>query len=220
MDIYTVNFRAIGGVWRNCGPTSGQSAALAADQAFSKTASNAYSEVFSENQGLMNQLTTGLSGIIQAGQNQQGESPAELAAQNSQAINAAAAGNQKVQQEIGLNAAKGTANPGVESGVTQAERASAATNVDTNLSNTEANITQKNYDIGRQNYWSAVGEQEKAPGAFEDPASQILSVENQGNQTEGSQANQNAQDSLGNEALGAIEGAGADVATVLGGKKA
>ena len=97
-----------------------------------------------------------LQGIINAGPSQQGI-PTELAAQNSQAINAAAASNQKAQQEIGLNAAKGTANPGVESGVTQAERSSAATAVDTNLNNTEANITQKNYDIGRQNYWRPKG---------------------------------------------------------------
>jgi hypothetical protein len=216
--IYEVNFRYIGRSWFNCGPTAGQSGALTTDQNFSKTLGAAYNQVFSENQGLMQNLTGNLQGIINAGPSQQGESPTELAAQNSQAINAAAASNQKAQQEIGLNAAKGTANPGVESGITQAERSSAATAVDTNLNNTEANITQKSYDIGRQNYWSAVGEQEKAPAAFEDPANQAGQVATGANQVTDTQANQNAQDSLGNELLGLGEGLAADTATAVGGK--
>lgn len=165
----------------------------------------------------MQNLTGNLQGIINAGPSQQGESPTELAAQNSQAINAAAASNQKAQQEIGLNAAKGTANPGVESGITQAERSSAATAVDTNLNNTEANITQKSYDIGRQNYWSAVEGQEKAPAAFEDPANQAGQVATGANQVTDTQANANAADSTGNELLGLGEGLAADTATVAGG---
>jgi hypothetical protein len=219
MDIYTVNFRAIAGTWRNCGPTAGQGAALTADQNFSKTLGAAYNETFSTNTALMNNLTGGLQGIINAGPSQQGFSPQELAAQNSQAINSAAAGNQKVQQEIGLNAAKGTANPGVESGVTQAERSSAATAVDTNLSNTEANITNANYTAGRQNYFEAVKSQEAAPAAFEDPTNQAASVATGANQVSDTQANANAADSTGNELLGLGEGLASDVATVYGGKK-
>jgi hypothetical protein len=217
--IYEVNFRYIGRSWFNCGPTAGQSGALTTDQNFSKTLGAAYNQVFSENQGLMQNLTSNLQGIINAGPSQQGFSPQELAAQNSQAINAAAASNQKVQQEIGVNAAKGTANPGVESGVTQAERSSAATSVDTNLSNTEANITNANYTTGRQNYWSAVGAQESAPGAFENPANQAGSVASGANQVTDTQANATAADSTGNELLGLGEGLAADTATVLGGKK-
>jgi hypothetical protein len=219
MNAAILNLRYTGGTWRNCGPSAAQSAATTADANFSKTLNASYNEVFSENQGLMQNLTSGLTGIINAGPNQQGFSPEELAAQNSQAINAAAAGNQKVQQEIGLNAAKGTANPGVESGVTQAERSSAATGVDTNLSNTEANITNANYTTGRQNYWSAVGAQEAAPGAFENPSNQTASTVTGSNEAAGQQANATAADSTGNELLGLGEGLAGDVATAVGGKK-
>ena len=214
--IYEVNFRYIGRSWFNCGPTAGQSGALTTDQNFSKTLGAAYNQVFSENQGLMQNLTGNLQGIINAGPSQQGFSPQELAAQNSQAINAAAASNQKVQQEIGVNAAKGTANPGVESGITQAERSSAATTVDTNLSNTAANITNADYTTGRQNYFSAVGAQEAAPGAFENPANQAGSVASGANQVTDTQANANAADSTGNELLGLGEGLAADAGTALG----
>lgn len=214
-----LSLRYIGDVWKNCGPTAGQKSALETDQAFSKTLGSSYNEVFSENQDLMKGLTTGLSGIIQAGPSQQGFTPQQLAAENSQAINAGAASNQKIQQEIGLNGAKGSANPGVESGVEQAERSAAATSVDQNLNNTEANITQKNYDTGRQNYWSAVGAQEAAPGAFENPATSVANAATGSNSVSDTQANNNAQDSTGNELLGLGEGLAGDVATAYGGKK-
>lgn len=202
--------------WKNCGNTAGQKSALQNDQAFSALMKGSYSQEFGENQALMNSLTTNLGGIINAGPGQQGETPTELAAQNSQAINAAAASNQKIQQEIGVQGAKsGTANPGVESGVEQAERANAATAVDTNLNNTEANITQHSYDIGRQNYWNAVGEQEKAPGAFEDPSNQAANAVTGANQNTDTQANANAASSTGTEMLGLGEGLAADAASAF-----
>ena len=214
-------FRFVGDTWRNCGDTAGQTSALASDQQFSSLMKGNYSQEFSENQTLMNNLTTNLSGIINAGPGQQGETPTELAAQDSQAINAAAASNQKIQQEIGVNGAKsGSANPGVESGVEQAERANAATGVDTNLNNAEANITQHSYDVGRQNYWSAVEGQEKAPGAFEDPSKQAANAVTCAKQTTDTQANANAASSTGTELLGLSEGLGSDAATYFGAKKA
>ena len=213
-------FRFVGDTWRNCGDTAGQTSALASDQQFSSLMKGNYSQEFSENQTLMNNLTTNLSGIINAGPGQQGETPTELAAQDSQAINAAAASNQKIQQEIGVNGAKsGSANPGVESGVEQAERANAATGVDTNLNNAEANITQHSYDVGRQNYWSAVEGQEQAPGAFEDPSNQAANAVTGANQTTDTQANANAASSTGTELLGLSEGLGSDAATVFGAKR-
>lgn len=213
-------FRFVGDIWKNCGDTAGQKSALQSDQAFSALMKSNYGTEFGENQALMKNLTTNLGGIINAGQGQQGETPTELAAQNSQAINAAAASNQKIQQEIGVNGAKsGSANPGVESGVEQAERANAATAVDTNLNNTEANITQHSYDVGRQNYWNAVGEQEKAPGAFENPTSEAAGQVTGANQVTDTQANANAASSTGTELLGLGEGLAADAATAYGGGK-
>jgi len=216
--IYTVNLRYIGNVFKNCGPTSGQKEALATDQAFSKTLASSYGQVFTENMGLFNNLTSNLGGIIAAGPGQQGFSAQELAAKNSQNINNAAASNQKLQTVIGENGAKsGTASPGVESGIEQAERSVAATQVDTTLNNNAADITNQNYATGRQNYWSAVQGQEAAPGAFENPITQAGEAATGSNNTTNSQANQNAQDSLGNELLGLGEGLAADAATAVGG---
>lgn len=199
-----------------CGTSSGQEGALASDQAFQKTLTSNYAKEFGQNQTLMNNLTTNLGGIISAGPGQQGFTAPELAAKNSQAINSAAASNQKLQTVIGENGAKSGGAPGVESGVQQAERASAATAVDTGLNNTEANITNENYDVGRQNYFNAVGAQEKAPGAFEDPTNQMAGEVTGANNATAGQANQNAADSTGTEMLGLGEGLASDTATFFG----
>jgi len=216
--VYDLDLRWIGGSWFNCGPTSGQSQSLAADQAFQSTLNNSYATEFGENQALMKNLTTNLGQIVAAGPGQQGYTPTELAAQNSQAINAAAAGNQKLQTAIGENAAAhGGGAPGVESGVEQAEKAAAATTEDTQLANTEANITNANYATGRQNYWSAVQGQMQAPGAFEDPLSATAKNIVGANADTGEEANSVASSSLGNELLGLGEGLAGDVSTVAGG---
>ena len=85
------------------------------------------------------------------------------------------------------------ADPGVESGVVQAERASAATSVENNLSNQEAAITQKNYDIGRANYNAAAEGLMKAPGALENPVTDAASAVNTPDKDTQDQANVNAQ---------------------------
>jgi hypothetical protein len=214
MTVARLNLLYIGSVWKNCGPTGGQTDALKSDQAFQKMLSSDYQSTFQQNQALFNNLTSNLGSIISAGPGQQGFTAPELATMNSQAINASAAGNQKLQTAIGENGVRGEAgDPGVESGVEQAERAAAATQEDTTLNNTEANITQANYNTGRQNYWSAVQGQEAAPSAFENPTTQLAGQVNNANAGTGSQANQNAQDSTGNELLGLGEGLAADAAT-------
>ena len=216
--VYQLDLRWVGEIWKNCGPTSGQSGALAADQSFQSVLKNSYATEFGENMALMNNLTTNLGQIIAAGAGQQGYSAPELAAMNSQAINAAAAGNQKLQTAIGENAARSTGAPGVESGVVQAERAAAATGVDTALSNQEANITQQNYATGRQNYWNAIRGQEEAPSSFESPANQAAGTAVQQNEATGNLAQQEASSSVGSELLGLGESLAADTATAVGGK--
>ena len=216
--VYNLNLWWKGDTWKNCGPTSGQTGALAADQAFQSTLSNSYATEFGENQALMKNLTTNLGQIVAAGPGQQGYTPTELAAQNSQAINAAAAGNQKLQTAIGENAAAhGGGAPGVESGVEQAEKAAAATTEDTQLANTEANITNANYATGRQNYWSAVQGQMQAPGAFENPTNAAASSVNAANENAGQLAQQEAASSTGNELLGLGEGLASDAAKAIPG---
>jgi hypothetical protein len=215
--IAVLNLRYVGSTWKNCGPTSGQTDALQADQNFQKLLTQDYSQIFGQNQALFKNLTTNLGLITSAGVGQQGFSAPELATKNSQAINAASASNQKLQTAIGENAAlHGNADPGVESGIVQAEKAQAATAVDTNLNNNLADITQQNYATGRQNYWQATGATEAAPGAFENPSNAAGGTVVGANQETGTEANSVASSSIGNELLGLTEGLGSDAATAAG----
>lgn len=161
-----MNFRYVGVVFLNCDPSSGQKTALANDTAFGQTLRSSYGTDFADASSIFDSLHTQLDGITKAGESQQGESAAELATKNSQAINAAAGANKNIQAAIGQKAGMSGATPGVESGVTQAVRANAATQVENNLSNKEADITKENYDIGRENYEKAVGAEEALPGVF------------------------------------------------------
>jgi len=214
-------FRDLGAVFKNCGGvTAGQTQQLAADQAFQKMMTSDYQTTFGQDQQLFNNLTTGLSQITAAGPGQQGYTAPELASLNSQNINAAAASNSKLQTAIGENAAtKGTADPGVESGVVQAERAAAATNVDTAMNNRAAEITQQDYATGRQNYWDATKGLESAPGAFQDPASQFANATSNSYKNTGSQADANQQASQEgiDSTLGLITGLASSGATAFAG---
>jgi hypothetical protein len=177
--------------WRNCGASEGQENALASDTAFQATVTNQYAALAGQNSAILNTLTTGATAIFNGGPSQQGESPAELAVQNSQAINNAAAANKQVQQEIGEKAATNGVVPGVESGVVQAIRANASTAIANNLSNQESNITQQNYEIGRQNYNNAAKLLETAPAEIESATNQAAGVVNNANSITGTQANEN-----------------------------
>lgn len=187
---------SIGPSWKNCGleASPGQESALAADRNFQNILNANYKTEFSQNQQLFNNLTTNLGQITNAGVSQQGFSAEELAAKNSENTNAAAAANQKLQTAIGENAAgKSNATPGVESGVVQAERAAAASQVEGVKNTNVANITQQNYDTGRQNYWTATENLERAPSAFEAPSISTANAINSADANVSNQANANQQ---------------------------
>ena len=203
-----------GKIFLNCA-NGGQKSALAADSAFGSTLRSSYGTDFSEAQGIFNSLNSNLESVIAKGPGQQGETADELAAQNSQAINTAAGANKQIQQAIGEKASMSGAVPGVESGVTQAVRAGAESQVENNLANTEANITQKNYDIGREQYNTATKEQMALPEATMAPVTQAGEAVTQANDTTGKQANEIANSS--NSWMGLVGGLASSAAKAYAG---
>jgi hypothetical protein len=210
-----------GPCWTNCGASQGQEDALAADTAFQKAVTSTYQTNFNQNQAILSDLTNGATQIFNAGPSQQGMTPAELAVQNSQAINNAAAANKQVQQQIGEKAATNGVVPGVESGVIQALRSNASTAIENNLSNQEANITERNYDLGRQNYENAAKLLVSAPGEIEGATNQTASVVNSANSTTDAEANKIQE--ANSQWIGLTEGLASDAASIgsagLAGKK-
>ncbi len=187
--------------------------------AFGSELRNSYNADFSEDQGLFNELHGNLSQIVAQGPSQQGFSAPELAADNSQVINSAAASAKDVAATIGEKAGvENTANPGVESGVTEAVKASAATKVANNLANEEEGITQANYKQGNENYEAAVKGEEELPEATEAPVTQAANPVNQNAQETSTQANANAAASTSWEGLvgGIVGGAAKGLMSGLG----
>lgn len=190
--------------------TAGQKSALSSDQAFGSEMRANYGTDFSESQGIFNTLNSGLEATIAKGPGQQGFTPQELAAQNSQAVENAAASNKNINASIRQRGAMSGAAPGVESGATEGAIANSEAKVENNLSNEEAGITEKNYDIGREQYNSAITGEMKLPSATMDPVNQAAGEVNEADTTTGKQADENAASS--NSWMGLVGGlAGAGV---------
>jgi hypothetical protein len=130
-----------------------------------------------------------LSPILEAGVGQQGFTPAELAARNTQAINTTAGNYRNAAQAVGSQlAGRGGGGNGLQSGIDQQIKASLASQAAGNLSNAQNQITAENYATGRQNFFQANAGMNALAG-LENPE-QFASLGNQANNTAFGEANQ------------------------------
>ena len=185
-----ITYKYISPVYKNCAPSAAQKGALSTDQTWGTTLSNSYNTVFQAGSSMFKSLSGKLNSIIN---NPQGYSAQDLAMQNSQTLNTAAANAQKVNAAIGQRAGtQSGAVPGVESGVEQATRASADTSILNNMSNQQAGITEKSDELAIQRQDAAIKEQMALPGAAFDPATAAAATVTSANAATAAQANQNA----------------------------
>jgi hypothetical protein len=155
----------------NCGATSEQKAAEAAQANLANEMTKDYATVFGQNQEILKSLQTALQPIIAAGPNQQGFSSAELSNLQDQAKNLSAQGAQ--QAEVAASAKAATAGGGsaaIPSGATEQIDAMVNNSAAQNLANTEAGITAEDYATGRQNFFTAEGALAGQAGQLENPA--------------------------------------------------
>jgi hypothetical protein len=160
------------------GPSQSEINAANQESNLAQTYSNAFSQTFGEQQGILNQINQQLTPIANLGPNQQGFSPQELAAMNTGAIDAAGAAARNAKQAAATTLAGegGGGSSGLVSGVQQQIEGSIDSQAANELAATQNAITQKNYDVGRSNFWnSSSGEQSLAskynPEAFGNLAS-------------------------------------------------
>src|ERR1019366_3677671 len=100
-----------------CGPTGAEKSLAAQQQQYSQTVQNNYSTLFGEQQGAMSNLSNLLTPIAEAGANQSGMSAAELAAQNTQALDTTGANYANAARAVGNQLAGRGGDSGIESGV-------------------------------------------------------------------------------------------------------
>jgi hypothetical protein len=142
-----------------CGPSSTELALQRQSQNFSTMLQQNYSTLFSNQLDVLNSIGRSLSPILSAGPSQTGESAAEIAAKNTQAINAAGAANASAQQAARTYGAGegGGGTSGLTSGITKQIESAIGTQTATALGQRQGQIVAENYDIGRENYWRAQG---------------------------------------------------------------
>lgn len=151
-----------------CGSSQNQNDINNAQIQFMDTLTAQYQQEFAQNQEILNTLTSSLQPIINGGPSQQGYSPQELAALNTEATQQA--GQAYAQEEQAVNesmAAKGGGDLFVPSGATEQIDASLANSAETNLSNQKLNILQSDYQTGLSEYESAIGALSGVPGAID-----------------------------------------------------
>lgn len=220
-----INFNYVGKTYKNCDPTGAQKQALSDAQSWTKVAKDSYNTVFGLGSKMYQTLSASLDGVIAKGREAMGYSPEELAAKRAESINQAAAASKAVQRQIGARAATSGAVPGVESGVTQAIRAAADTNILGQEANREAAITEGGYATQREAFDKAVSQKEASLGASFAPAEAAAGHVGSAINAEEAQANANAaastswQGLVGGLADSAVSGLTGGLGGALGGKK-
>lgn len=142
---------------RLCGGASQQQKEEAAQQqAFSQQLMNENQTQFAQQQGILQHLTDVYTPILQAGPSQQGFSPAEVTALNTQAMDSSADAYQNADKALNNQyAAKGGGTEYIPSGAQEEMDAGVAEAAAQQLAGAQDKITQANYAQGLQNFDNA-----------------------------------------------------------------
>jgi hypothetical protein len=187
-----INFKYVSPTYKNCAPSAAQQQALASDQSWQGTLRSSYGTEFGQDTAMYNSLNGQLSAIAAS---TSAYSAPVLASMNAQTLNTAAANAAKVNAALGREAAKGSVTPGVESGIVQAEKAGAETQIMGTMANEQAGITQENANLGIQERDKALTAQANLGKDVYANANQAAGEETTAEQATSAQANTNAQES-------------------------
>src|ERR1035437_4741344 len=151
-----------------CGATPEMKATGAAQTAGYTTLTQQAATEFGQASGVFNDLQKSFAPIVAAGPNQEGFSPTEKLAMNSQAITNTGNAYKNAKAAVGnANSAVGGGNTGDTSGgATVGENLSLAENAGNQTASELNQITQQDYATGRQNYFNAAQGLAGAPGVF------------------------------------------------------
>ncbi len=139
---------------------------LQASQGFYQQLLGMYSNAFGASSDIFKSLTSTLQPIFAAGPSQQGFSPQQLAALNTQATNQAAQSYQQTAQAVNEQmAAKGGGAYYTPGGAQAQIQASIGQNAENQLSSQKLAITNANYAQGQKNWETAAGLLSGIPGA-------------------------------------------------------
>ncbi len=165
-----------------CGPSLQEKALQQSSSNFASMLQQNYGTLFNKQLDVLNSIGRSLSPILAAGPNQHGMSADELAARNTQAINAAGAANRAAQQAARTYGAGegGGGTSGATSGITKQIESAIGTQTAQTLGRTEGTIVAEDYATGRENYWRAQGGMEALASGYNPSAAESGAInENQ-----------------------------------------
>jgi len=152
------------------GASAGQESVANSQMALSKQMQSDFNTYFGENQSILAGLTSSLSPIVAAGPDQYGFNPAESAALRTGATeNISAAGQEASNATRSAMAAQGGGNIYLPTGAQDEVNAELAQSTAQKQAEAQNQITSEGYDVGRQQFNQAVGEEAGAAGALENP---------------------------------------------------
>jgi len=197
-----------------CGASGQQKDIGASQQTFMNQLQSQAGQVFGASSTVFQNLLNTFTPTVQAGPNQQGFSPAELAVRNSQAITNAGTAYKNAKAALGENnAATGGGNTGLPSGAAATEATELANAGANNTANQLNQIQEENYATGRQNYDTAVSGLAQAPNVF-GAATSAAGAANNAGEAAANTANQiSQQNNSWMSAVGGILGGVAGAAT-------
>jgi len=153
-----------------CGASPQQKEAFANETKVSGILTNQLQQFAGQNQEILNSLTSALTPIEEAGPEQFGFAPAETAAMRTDvAEQLNQAGAQTAGAVRGALASRGGGTVYLPSGSEASILGELAQQTAVKEAEAQAGITQKGYDIGRQNWQFATEGLMKAPGELEQP---------------------------------------------------
>jgi hypothetical protein len=140
-----------------CGPSAQQTQLASQQASFMTQLQTQASQAFGTASAVLNSLVSTFTPTIQAGPNQQGMSPAELAARNAAVIQNAGIAAKNAKAAVGNEeAAVGGGNVSLPSGAKIGADLSVAENAANQTSTGLNQVEQENYTLGRENYDNAV----------------------------------------------------------------
>jgi len=143
-----------------CGPSGAEKSIAGKTSAFGSTLQNDFTSRFKGQSDTLDSLNRTLSPIVEAGPSQQGFSPEELAAKNTQALNTTGANYANAARAVQGKLFGRGGDSGLESGIDQQIQGTLASEAAGQLSSEELGITNASYDTGRKNFLNALsGEQ-------------------------------------------------------------
>jgi hypothetical protein len=197
-----------------CGSSGAQQKLSAQQAAFFGELQQSYGTEFAGQQQILNTLTNALTPILQAGPGQQGFSPQEAAAINTQIGQGVGANYAKASQALNTQlAARGGGNEALPTGASGQLNEALASQAAQTMSGEQLQATEQNYQQGLTNFWNAQGALGGTANIF-NPASFAGQTTGAGNAAFGSATQMYNQ---GNAWIGALGGALGGAVNAFGG---